>query len=244
MKNYLLDDISEFWREGEFEIAKGQILDFLERYPDSAFSDQLHAMMGDLHFKDEKYELAAKEYDIIQDPSIQNKTVFNFVQALFELKEYSSAASIAMPVLKEGNGLSKEKAEHLRFLLAESLFRQAMASENSEEKEDLLKKALPHYKLLCHTKHEEACLFPLAESYRFLGQSSQAAVFYEALAEKNSTQKEDLLFQAAALQTQENKEQAIVLFKKVYALKGTKAKEAAFNALVLLYERGEGKDFL
>ena len=47
----LLKRITEYWKEGDIEVAKSQITSYLSKFPTSIASDSLYAMLGDIFLK-------------------------------------------------------------------------------------------------------------------------------------------------------------------------------------------------
>ncbi|NGX37555.1 MAG: hypothetical protein K1000chlam2_00711 [Chlamydiae bacterium] len=240
----MLRRITEYWKDGDYTTVKRQIIDFLEKNPDTALYDHLNAMLGDLYFQDRNFRQALATYDLIGNPEIREKTFFNNLQAQFEMREFISVIDDSEKFLKERRGTNSPLETKVRYLLAESCFRQALKCPDMDQKVHYLKMAKPHYKVLTQSKYSERVLFPLAEIHRLLREDDRAASLYLNLAQKYPEHRERFLFQAAILQIKENKKEAIQTFFKVHEMGGKRSKLAAFNRLILLYQTEDYEGFL
>ncbi|NGX26612.1 MAG: hypothetical protein K940chlam6_00537 [Chlamydiae bacterium] len=238
----MLRRITEYWKDGDYATVKRQIIDFLAKNPETGLHDHLNAMLGDLYFQERNYRQALATYDLIGNPEIKEKTIFNTLQAQFEMRNFRSVIDGAEPYLKTLRGSVEEMK--VRYLLAEACFREALKSDDMEHKVFYLKLAKPHYKILTQTKYSDRALFPLAEIHRLLREDERAASLYLTLAQKYPEHRERFLFQAGILQIKENKNEAIETFHKVFEMGGKRSRLAAFNRLVLLYQNDEYEDFL
>jgi len=240
----LLRRITEYWKDGDYSTVKRQVIDFLTKNPNTPLRDPLNSMLGDLYFQERNYQQALATYDSIQNPEIREKIFFNHLQAHFEMRDY-------LPVIEKGEIFLKEKNKStisdplkVRYLVAESYFRYALACKEMENKVFYLKLAKPHYKILSQTGFSERALFPLAEIHRLLREDDRAAVLYLSLADKYPEHRERFLFQAAILQIKENKFEAISSFYKIHEMGGKRSRLAAFNALILMYQTEQYEDYL
>ncbi len=238
----MLRRITEYWKDGDYAIVKRQIINFLEQNPNTNLHDHLNAMLGDLYFQERNFRQALATYDLIGSNEIRAKTFFNHLQAHFEMRDFLS-------VIEKGEAFvhnhKKDPLEFkVRYLIAEGAFRQALKSSDPEEKNYYLKLAKPHYKLLAETKYSDRSLFPLAEIHRLLREDQRAAGLYLQLAEKHPQHRERFLFQAAVLQINENKNEAIRTFQMVSEMGGKRARLASYNQLILLYQNDDYQSFL
>lgn len=238
----MLRRITEYWKDGDYATVKRQIISFLEKNPETALHDHLHAMLGDLHFQEREYRQALATYDLIANPEIREKTFFNRLQAEFESRDFLGVIDDAERYLKANRNSAIET--RVRYLLAESCFREALRCKDHEQKVHYLKLAKPHYKILTQSKYSERVLFPLAEIHRLLREDERAISLYTSLAEKYPEHRERFLFQAAILQIKLDKDEAQSTFAKVHELGGKRSKLAAFNRLILLYQLEQYPEFL
>jgi len=238
----VLRRITEYWKDGDYATVKRQIIDFLDKNPDTSLHDHLHAMLGDLYFQERQYRQALATYDLIGSSEIREKTFFNRLQAEFEARDFLSVIDEAERYLKEHRNSHLETK--IRYLLAESCFRHALKSKDLEQKVHYLKLAKPQYKILTQSKYSERVLFPLAEIHRLLREDDRAASLYISLAEKYPEHRERFLFQSAILQIKLDKDEAQLSFARVYEMGGKRSKLAAFNRLILLYQLERYPEFL
>lgn len=240
----MLRRITEYWRDGDYGSAKHQILDFFDQNPNSPLHDHLSAMLGDLYFQERDWSHALATYEQVSNPEVRSKIFFNHLQTQFELKEYDLVLEKGENYLKVERGTNPEIELRVRYLVAEAAFRQALKCQDKEAKAQYLRAAKPHYRFLTKSKYSDRALFPLAEIYRLLKDDARAARLYQELATKFPNHRERFLFQAAVLLIGENKPEAIKAFHQVYEMNGKRAKLAAFNELILLYQTKNYESFL
>lgn len=240
----MLRRITEYWKDGDYTTVKRQIEYFLEKNPETGLHDHLHAMLGDLYFQERNFRQALATYDLIGDAEVRSKTFFNYLQALFEMRDYLLVIDKAEQHVKDHRGAEDARLVKIRYLLAESCFRQALKSQEMGEKILYLKMAKPHYKILTQTKFSDRALFPLAEIHRLLREDARAAALYLNLAQKYPEHRERFLFQAGILQIKDNKKEAIESFFQVYEMGDKRSILAAFNQLILLYQTEKYEEFL
>ncbi len=232
--------IAEYWKEGDYAAAKTQILELLSNKPNCSAKEQLYTMLGDLYFFDNNYAEAIEAYSHVQDKELQKKCLLNQMRSLFSLNRYPE-------LIKEvANELNQEGGDRfeLHYLLAESLWRQGMQTKDEAKKQNILEKAKQEYEGLSKSKFHDSTLLPLAYIQRELKQYPEAVRLFLQLAQKYPEKKEDLLFQAATLQVQENREEACKTFASVAQLGGKKAQAAAYNQLLLLFQLDKHAEFL
>jgi TolA-binding protein len=232
--------IAEFWKEGDYTAAKSQILDLLERYPESGAKQQLYTMLGDLYFFENSYVDATSFYGKVQDRELKKKIQLNYLKSLFALNRFADVIKEAAQELAQKGG---ERIE-IHYLMAESLWRYGMQIKEEGKKLSFLSKAKDEYEALLKTKFKDSSIFPLASIHKELKEYKQAAALFLQLIEKHPEKKEDLLFQVACLQIQYDKEEACKSFASVYELGGKRAALAAYNQLLLLFQMEKHADLL
>lgn len=239
---FFLKRITEYWKEGDYDVAKSQILTFFKKYPESGASDSLHTMLADLYMQERNYEEALRHYLQISSEETQNKISYNKSISLFETKRYSELIEHVSRAL--ASPIRPAESETMEFFLAESLLRKGMQQTDPSEKKAYLTSALPHYKHLLDGKFAEHALTPAAEISHRLGLKEDACHYYSLLVEKRPHEREALLFQVASLQEDFKPKEAIKTYGQVYKLHGKKAPEAAFLQLQLLFKEQKYKDLL
>lgn len=240
----MLRRISEYWKDGDYATVKKQIHDYLSKHENSHLRDHLFAMLGDIYFQEKNFNKALATYDLIQNPEIKKKIFFNSLQARFDSKDYLGVIAQTNDYLKNYELDDNDADIKIRRIFAEALFREALSTNDNDKKAHLLTLAKPHYKILSQTKYGDRALFPLAEIHRLLKEDERASDLYLLLAKKFPDHKERFLFQAAVLQINFNKEEALINFGKIYEMNGKRAQLAAFNKLILLYNESKFADYL
>lgn len=241
---FLIRRIAEFWKDGDFGIVKTQIVDFLDKYPDSKLKDYFLGILGDIYLQENNYEGALTTYQDIQDPGVVEKTILNKLQCYYELDQYDALANDGRPFLSSTSSNIQGRKEELYFLMGEALFRKSLDEENAQMKQTLAREARGYYEKLQGSQYGEITEFALAEIAGTLGEYEAAAVAYLNLAEKHPNMKEDLLFQVASLEAKFNKLGAAETFRKVKDMDGKRSKEAAFNLMVLLFQNEEYEEVI
>lgn len=226
--------IADFWEEGEYQIAKSQMEEFIGTYPESSFSDALSAALGDLYLREKNFSAALKTYAQIQEPAMVEKAFLNRMQCLYEMQWYATLAEECESYLETHTDL------HATYFLAIALYHQALsASKEPENLSQLAQKAKTYFEILSQTELAEEITQGYAHICYLLKDFPRAAALYFDLAKKNLPQEEDFLFQAALIQAEYDKNLASKTFKQISQLGQKRAKEAAYNQLVLSFDAGD-----
>lgn len=236
--------IVEFWKDGDFEIVKKQIAEFLSENPQSQLGDHLKGILGDLYLNERNFDTALQTYLSIQHPEVLQKTFVNKLQCYYELKQFPELSKEALDFLHQNKKISEDRAEEFYFLLAEALFNQSQEEEDYISKKDLSETAKEYYQKLLDTPYREISLFALAEIHRSLNEYEQAGAIYLELSEKYPDQREELLFHAATMQARYDEYSAIDNFKKVIAIRGEHELKAEYNLLALYFQTKQYSAFL
>ncbi len=228
--------IASFWSEGEYKIAKTQIQDFLNTYPKSHFKDSLLAALGDLFLKEKNHTAALETYAQIASPDTLIRIFLNQAQCLYQLEWYSTLAEKCETFLKHET-INPEDTIHATYYLAISLYQQCLnAPKNSEFLTNLATKAYPYFETLSQTNLHDTIATPFAYICACLQDFSKAAEIYTDLAKKHPEEEENFTYEKALLQSEYNKELALQTFESLIQKNGSKSQDAAYNALVLLFE--------
>lgn len=241
---FLIRRIAEFWKDGDFSIVKTQIVDFLDKYPDSSLRDYFHGILGDIYLQENNYEKALSTYQSIKDEKVAQKTLLNKLQCYYELDQYRQLANDGRPYLSSKVKEVQERKEELYFLMGEALFRQALETDKKDEKISLAREARGHYESLPKRQYSEIAEFALAEIYAMTGEYEKGAAAYRGLVEKHPNMEEDLLFQVGSLEAKYNKLGAAETFRKVKELEGERSHEATYNLLALLFQNEEYEEVI
>lgn len=233
---FLIRRIAEYWKDGDYQIVKTQILDFFDKYPESQFKDYFSAILGDIYLQESSYEKALYAYQTINQSEIKEKIILNKLQSYYELNQFDHLIREGRPLIGKDIESLKGREKELYFLVAEGCFRQALEEKRSDVKLSLAREARDYYDQLVHTPYSEASTFVLAEIYAILGEREKSVEAYLDLAKQHPEMKEDLLFQAGILQSQFDRPAAIETFNEIKKLRGHKAGDATFNFVVLLFQ--------
>lgn len=236
----LVRRIIEYWKEGDFVAVKGQIADFLHKYPHSSQKDPLLAMLGDLYTREEAFAEAIIAYEQIQSSEVRRQSLFSYLCCLFAQKDYEQTIRLGEEWL-EGRRGTKPQFAAIHFQLASSYYEQ---SKQQQAPDPFLKKAQEHYLAARHTAYDTDCLLPLAKIYTHFQQYTLSAPLYLTLSKVFPHEQEAFLFEAASLQLHFDRNLASETFAKVYALGGKLAAPAAFNQLHLLFQEKRYRDLL
>lgn len=236
--------IADFWKEGEYQIVKSQIEEFLCEYPESSFTETLHASLGDLYVRDGSYKNALMQYARIVDPVLSEKIFLNRMQCLLELQWFATLADECEAYLLQ-DGLSAENKVRATHLLAVSLYQQCLNSSNDPEAlKRLASRALPYFQELLNGGLSEDIAQASAHLCVILENYSGAAEIYLHLANASGTDREEMLFQAALFQAKFDKPLALKTFRGLVEDGRSCASDAAYNALVLAYDCKEYEEIL
>lgn len=241
-ENLELKAISEYWKEKDYATVKIQIRDFLAKYPNSPYADQLHALLGDLFFQEKKYSDAFQSYSTIQDKQWQLKCGFRKIHSLYEIGDYENLTA-SVELLLQDPSLKQDHLETIYFEAAESYFYLAHCPENEGRKNALLLSALAYYQKLEKTFLADMTLLPKARIHAALQEHEKAAELYLCLAHRSNA-REEHLFEAARHQSYFDKKAAIETFQETIDTDGALAPRAAFNKLALLFEEKRYEDFI
>jgi len=240
---FFLRRMTEFWKDRDFALVKKQIQEFLAAHSQSSIHDNLHAILGDILYQEQDYKKALELYEKIADAPLQQKTIVRKSQCLYLLGHYDTVITNITALLND-ESKNIESKEELHFLLADSLFRKLQSIADPTQQKELSLQAKPLLLGLYETGYKEKVLLPLAEVHRILEENPQASVIYTILAEKIPDKKEEILFQVASLQLTFNKDKAIETYQQIVDLGLSKAPEAAYNELLLLFQENRFSDLV
>ncbi|MDX8430857.1 MAG: tetratricopeptide repeat protein [Candidatus Algichlamydia australiensis] len=229
--------IAEFYKDGDFDLVKLQIQDFFKEHPNSPLKDNLYGLLGDLFLSEEKYEKALVNYNEIQNPKILEMTLLNKLQCYYELSDYKNIIKEATLLISKNPKVLGERENELYFLMAESLYREALQERDEGQAKQLASMAAGYYEKLSDHSFGEVPLFALADIYTLLGNNIKAAKLYLELASDYPAMREELYFRAAGAVAANDPLEAIDLYEQVIEMEGKFAKESSFNQLVLYFQQ-------
>lgn len=227
--------IADFWQEGEYQIVKTQIEEFLQIYPNSPFAQTLHATLGDLLLREENFKAALLSYSRIFEEPLKDRVFFNRMQCLLELQWFATLADECEQTLKTPN-LKIEKQIKTTYLLAVALYQQCLnATPNSEELELLAKRALPYFQSLLDSEYGPETGPAFAHLCCLQKNYPMASDIYLQLSRIHD-HNEEMFFQAALLQAKADRSKAIEMFEELETLNQARAPDALYNRIVLMAE--------
>jgi outer membrane protein assembly factor BamD (BamD/ComL family) len=239
---FFLRRVTEFWKDHDYALVKKQIEEFLAENESSNIHNNLYALLGDILYQESDYAGALATYNKISDAVLIEKTVGRKSQCLYLGGNYEEVIETLGPVVRENKKFQQQ--EEMQFILADSLFRKMRQTSDATIQKELAVQAKPYFVALYNTSYQDKVLLPLAEIYRELSEPKEATPLYLMLAEKMPLQREELLLQAAALQMQFDPMVALGTFQQVVDLGGSKAHEAAYQELLLLFQNDRFSDLI
>ncbi|MBX7067098.1 MAG: tetratricopeptide repeat protein [Parachlamydiales bacterium] len=231
--------IADFWQEGEYQIAKTQMEEFIVDYPQSPFADALCAALGDLFLREKNFSGALNYYSQVQSPEFIQKVFLNRMQCLYEMQWYATLADECEAYLETTPNL------HVTYFLAIALYHQCInASKDTDQLLKLAERAKPYFETLYQSELAQEVAQGYAHLSCILKDYSKATEIYTDLAEKNPAMEEEMLFQVALIQSEYDKVLALGTFEKISKLGRKRAKEAAYNRMVLAFDLGRYEDIV
>ena len=228
--------IADFWQEGEYQIAKNQMEEFLIAFPSSSFSDALCGALGDLFLREKNYSTALDYYVKVTNPELVSQIFLNRMQCLYYMEWYATLADECETFLQKEDLESALKLQ-TTYYLAIGLYQQCLnASKTPETLVKLAERAQPYFEALLESElnHEVAAAF--AHLSCILKDYPRASSIYVDLAQKDPEKEEEMLFQAGLIQAEYDKELAAKTFEEIAQKGKNKSKEAAYNRLVLYFD--------
>ena len=230
--------IADFWQEGEYQIAKSQMEEFLAEFPESSYSDTLCVALGDLFLREKSYETSLQYYSRVRAPDLTEKNFLNRVQCLYHLQWHATLADECEAYLQKQPGTTSPERNQITYFLAIALYQQCLnAAKDSETLQQFALRAKPYFEQLSKTDLSEDVSQALAHLYCILQDYKSASAIYLDLSKK-SEHSSELVFQAALLQSKYDKELALQTFDAIASQEGPHARDAAYNRLVLAFDQG------
>ena len=233
--------IADFWQEGEYQIVKGQIEEFLSEYPDSSFSQSLSSTLGDLYMREKNFKAALTQYARITDDQIVQRIFINRMQCLLELQWFATLADDCESFLKK-EILEPEQKLRATYLLAIALYQQCMSAEDPDNLQRLAQRAQPYFQFLLDSELSNDVAAAFAHLCCILKDYPSASKVYLRLAEQGD--REEMLFQAALLQAEFDKTLAMQTFDEIVRTGKNRSQDAVYNRLVLSYDSGRYEEVL
>ncbi|MDE3045060.1 MAG: tetratricopeptide repeat protein [Verrucomicrobiota bacterium] len=236
--------IADFWQEGEFPLAKTQMEEFLEEFPDNPYSHTLCTALGDLLLREKNYQSALNYYSRISPSDSSERIFLNRMHCLYHLHSYASLADECEAYLTKTEGQDLPERNQAIYLLAISLYQQCLnASTEPATLQQLALRAKPYFEWLSKNNLSEDVSQAFAHLCYILEDYQTASNIYLHLS-KTSEHPDELLFQAALLQSKYDQELALRTFEDLVEQRGPHAGDAAYNRLVLFFAHGRFEEIV
>ena len=232
-ESLFLNRIADFWEEGEYQIAKNQIHEFLALYPNSPFADSLSSALGDLFLREKNYPSALEYYAKVTDPQVAARIFPHRIQCLYAMQWYSVLADECEAFIQKNPSADLQ----ITYYLATALYHQLINTE-SEALYDLAKRATPYFETLFSSSLKNEIAAPYAHLLCLQKEFPKAADIYLAVAKAEGS--EEMLFQAALIQAEYDKELSLKTFETIQNIKP----ESAYNCLVLSFDLQKYEDII
>jgi len=112
-----LKRMKEYWKEGDFDTAKKQIVAHIEQDPNSNLNEEMHLLLGDLYLKEGNFDSALVEYERLEKEELQEKVYYNKILCLYETDKVDELLLISNTFASQPN-LSIEQRNSIRYLCA------------------------------------------------------------------------------------------------------------------------------
>lgn len=231
----LLKRIRDYWKEGDFSLAKKQIALYLEKNPNGDLTEELHLLLGDLYLQEGNFDSSLEEYSLLKRNDLKEQSFYNEALCLYQTKNYKELLN-HNEILSSQKQLTSHQIQSIRYLCAVSL----------QESKDpsVYHKAIALFEACKGTSFYAQALPPLIALYLSHDEIDKATDCYLALAKIDPVQAPDLLFQAAALQSSSHPSTALELFQNVLSSSSIHKSAAAYNILILLYQTQQFKELV
>lgn len=232
----LLKRVREYWKDGDYSLAKKQIRDYLEQSPEGEIQQELHLLLGDLYLREGNPLAALDEYNQIKKDSLNEKSFYNKALCLYETKNLEQLASHLEQMEDLPHLTSKER--HSLSCLYAAILLESKEEQNLVKAQSLLES--------CQGKELSApSLALLAQIFLLRGEQEKAANYYLLLGEKDPSQAPKLWAKAAILFADTDPTKALSLTEKTLSLSSIQDKSTlTYNLLVLQYRLGLFKEVI
>lgn len=241
-ETFFIHRLSEFWKDGDFPLVKKQIQDFLVHHLDSPLVPQLKLILADILYEEMDYNGALAIYSSFEDSSIKHKIALKYCHCLYLLEKYPDINTFVSGL--DHKKLENENSKDEILLVQANALYQEMRRHEGEAKKLLAQQAKALFLQLFNTSYKNETLAPLIVIHELLEENTQAVLLLSVLAEQNPEQKENLLFQAAALQIKSQPQEALRLYQKITDMGMGRAAESAYLESILLLEMNQISIFL
>lgn len=230
--------IADFWQEKEVQLAKSQMEEFIVQFPESGHFDLICLALGDLNLREKNYESAMGYYLRITAPEFSNRAFLSRMQCLYQMEWYATLADECEEFLSK-NQLDDQQKLHTTYFLAIALYQQCLnAAKDPDTLNKLASRAQPYFEILFQSELSTDVAQAFAHLCCILKDHQKASSIYCNIAEKDPSLKEEMLFQAALIQSEYDKREAVETFNQIVQMGEKRSKEASYNKMVLIHELG------
>ncbi len=236
--------IVDFWEDGEKALVKNQIEEFICHFPETIYKEELLSVLAHLCLEEKEYADAADHYASITSASLQEETLFSYLQALEQLQDFPAILKAAQTFKDTFIEKDVQKHQALIRMQAVATLRLGNTEPSLEKKARYRKTAKQLFSSLLHTDEEPKIIEDLSSLYAEEKAYEKAAELLIEAAEKFPQKKEHLLYEAALFQLEFEPNLAIDTFSQIYHMQGAKKSAAAYNKMLLLFEQKKYEEML
>ena len=211
--------------EGELTLAKREMTQFGESFPESQYIDRFWTMQGDMAYREGDHELALKAYGQVKAEDLLKRSLEHRLHSLVATEQYDLALQVASPFLLDQEAAIFYSAE-AHYLLQQN------------ESADRL------YAQLADTSFQQPAMVRQAEILVRQQHYAHAFKVYLQLSRQYPEQAEAFMLQAAMVQSKVDAEGALDTLKNVVSMHGNLTAEATWLEVVLLSELQQYSEFL
>lgn len=233
--------IAEFYEEKEYSVVFSQGEAFLKKYPDSKYADDLRVLLGDLLLERQMYVKSLSYYTNVHDAKKKQEIFFNVLECYYQRKDFEKIIESCREILESNQSLDKEKREKIEHTYALAMFNWITEDETRNYQ---INEAITIFEKLKGSSYDLEAKEHLAYLYTEKKAFEASTNLYLELASKIEEKKEDYLFLAAEQARKFDVDLAIKTYGQICYLEGSRAKDAAFNRLLLFFEQKKYGDIL
>lgn len=231
--------IADFWQEGEYHLAQGQIEEFLRSYEHSPCAPTLFTALGDLYLREKAYSQALTCYARVEGEGASH-VFLNRMHCLYHLQWYATLADECEAFLQRKEVMSPTDRLEVTYFLAIALFQQCIQRE--QDSELLARRAEPYFALLFESELSAEVAQAFAHLSCIVKNYERASAIYLSLArQEGAASDEEMRFRAAELQAVYDPDLALATFAEILAAPHVSSEvyqRSLSHQMVLLWETG------
>lgn len=208
------------WQEGEQELARKEMRHFFQRHPASPLKSQLNLLIADEEYHQGHYREALRYYNQIPPAALDADAEARCLDCYYRCGDHEEIVRRLSPRISTSD------------IDQRSIYQYAQALAHLGRHEE----AIAQFERLYNTSLESPAKMALVKSYVVLDQPEQAVDLLLAMAEDSDDQSDELLLQAALLQSQYDADAAA---KTIGRIQGTGIESGAFCQALILFQAGD-----